>query len=157
VYQRHGRDLSSKMDISLAEALCGMKRTLKTLDGRHIIIATKPGEVVKHGDIKMVDGEGFPTHRDPFNKGRLILVFNVVFPDTLTEANAKKMAALLPKVTREEPPAGAEEVKLAVFDGKGKWGGEEEESSPMDHDGDADHGQQNGGFHHQRGAQCAQQ
>jgi DnaJ-class molecular chaperone len=145
------------MDVTLSEALCGLKKVLKTLDDRHIVIATKPGEVIKHGDIKMVMGEGFPTHRDPFNKGRLIVVFNVVFPESLTESNAKKLSALLPKVTRDEVPSGAEEVKMLVFDGQGQWGGGEdaEESSPMDHDG-AETGHQNG-FHQARSAQCAQQ
>ena len=66
-----------RMDVSLSESLCGFKRVLKTLDKRDIIIQTKPGEVIKHGAIKMVPEEGFPTHRDPFNKGRLIIVFNV--------------------------------------------------------------------------------
>ena len=77
LYQRHGRDLSMRMDITLSESLCGLKRVLKTLDKRDIIISTKPGEVIKHGAIKMVQDEGFPTHKDPFNKGRLIIVFNV--------------------------------------------------------------------------------
>ena len=61
----------------MSESLCGFKRVLKTLDKRDIIIQTKPGEVIKHGAIKMVPEEGFPTHKDPFNKGRLIIVFNV--------------------------------------------------------------------------------
>ena len=145
------------MDVTLSEALCGMRKVLKTLDNRHVVISTKPGEVVKHGDIKMVEGEGFPTHRDPFNKGRLIVVFNVVFPDSLTESNAKKISTFLPKVVRDEVPSGAEEVKMEVFDGKGTWGGDEaEDSSPMDHDADDHHEHQNGGFHRQS-AQCAQQ
>jgi DnaJ family protein A protein 1 len=157
VYQRHGKDLATKMDITLAEALCGMKKVLKTLDDRRIVISTKPGEVVKHGDIKMVEGEGFPTHRDPFNKGRLIVIFNVVFPDSLTEANAKKLAAFLPKVVRDEVPSGAEDVKMEVFDGQGKWGGDDAaDDSPMDHDGQ-ENGHHNGFPQGARGAQCAQQ
>ena len=159
LYQRHGKDLSTKMDVSLTEALCGMKKVLKTLDNRNIVVSTKPGEVIKYGDIKMVEGEGFPTHRDPFNKGRLIVVFNVVFPDSLTESNAKKIVSFLPKVVRDEVPAGAVEVKMLVFDGQGNWGGDDaEEPDPMDLDGDHDangHHFHNGGG--ARSAQCAQQ
>ena len=153
VYQRHGKDLATKIDITLAEALCGMRKVLKTLDDRRIVITTKAGEVVKHGDIKMVEGEGFPTHRDPFNKGRLIIIFNVVFPDSLTEANAKKLSAFLPKVNRDEVPSGAEEVKMQVFDGQGQWGGDDAGDDSMDHDGH-ENGHHNGGA---RAAQCAQQ
>ncbi len=29
LYQRHGNDLSTKMDIDIQEALCGINRTLK--------------------------------------------------------------------------------------------------------------------------------
>jgi DnaJ-class molecular chaperone len=157
VYQRHGKDLTTKMDVTLSEALCGMRKVLTTLDNRHVVLSTKPGEVIKHGDIKMVEGEGFPTHRDPFNKGRLIVVFNVVFPDSLTESNAKKISTFLPKVVRDEVPSGADEVKMAVFDGKGTWGGDDSDdtSATMEDDADERHSQ-NGGFR-QQGAQCTQQ
>ena len=73
MFQRHGTDLTMKMDIDVSEALCGVKRVIKTLDNRNIVISTNPGEVIKQADIKMVAGEGMPTHRDPFNKGKLII------------------------------------------------------------------------------------
>ncbi len=44
------------------------------------MLGASSGEVVKHGAMKMVPEEGFPTFRDRFNKGRLIIVFNVEFP-----------------------------------------------------------------------------
>ena len=28
-FQRHGRDLSTKMDVDIAEALCGVRRTIR--------------------------------------------------------------------------------------------------------------------------------
>ena len=70
------------------------------LDNRNVIVSTKPGEVIKHGATKMIENEGFPTHRDPFNKGRLIIIFNVEFPESLTESNAKKIQAALPKINK---------------------------------------------------------
>ena len=74
--------------------------------------------MVKQADIKMVPGEGMPVHRDPFNKGRLILIFNITYPDTLDPAVAKKLLALLPKVQRPAVPKEAEEVHLQQFDGE---------------------------------------
>ena len=39
-----------------------------------------PGDVVKHESIKCIIGEGMPIYRDPFEKGRLIIQFQVKFP-----------------------------------------------------------------------------
>lgn len=124
LFQRHGRDLTMKLDIDVSEALCGMRRAVRTLDGRDIAITTRPGEVTKQADIKMIQGEGMPTHKDPFNKGKLIVLFNITYPEKLDPAVAKKLAALLPNPKVPAVPAGAEEVHLDVFDGQATWGGE---------------------------------
>merc|ERR1719153_2200404 len=78
LYKRNGMDLVMKMEISLREALCGMKKVIQTLDDRSLVIQTIPGEVIKTGDFKAVQGEGMPQHRNPFEKGRLIISFEVV-------------------------------------------------------------------------------
>ena len=96
-FQRHGCDLSMKMDLSLAEALCGFRAPIETLDKRTIVVSTAPGEVITHGAMKTVAEEGFPKHKDPFNKGRLIIVFNVQFPPALSAEAAKKLRQALPK------------------------------------------------------------
>jgi len=156
LYQRHGRDLSMRMDITLSESLCGLKRVLKTLDKRDIIISTKPGEVIKHGAIKMVQDEGFPTHKDPFNKGRLIIVFNVQFPEKLNADAAKKIASALPKTPKPESPKASEDVKMEEFDGQGTWGGESANGAADEEDSDDENGQC-GGPRFAGQQQCAQQ
>merc|ERR1712054_289670 len=45
VFRRHGADLYIKKDISLVEALCGFQMELTKLDGRTLVIKTKPGDV----------------------------------------------------------------------------------------------------------------
>merc|ERR1711988_267911 len=45
VYKRHGADLYIKKKISLVEALCGFSMQLTKLDGRTLVIKTKPGQV----------------------------------------------------------------------------------------------------------------
>merc|ERR1712214_38913 len=82
-FKRSGQDLIMKMDISLTEALTGMKKTIKTLDDRTLVIQTVRGEVIKTGDVKQIQGEGMPQYRNPFEKGRMILQFNVVFPPSI--------------------------------------------------------------------------
>lgn len=153
LFQRHGKDLAMRMDLELSEALCGLKRVVKTLDDRHIVVSTKPGQVIKHSSTKMIESEGFPTHRDPFNKGRLIIVFNVDFPDSLTAANADKIRSALPKVSKATVPPASEDVKLLDFDGQGEWRGgiEEENGNEPDEDDPQSH------FHGGPQAQCAQQ
>jgi len=160
--QRHGNDISTRMDLTLSESLCGFTRVFKTLDNRNVIISTKPGEIIKHASTKQIENEGFPTHRDPFNKGRLIIIFNVEFPDSLTEANAKKIQAALPKVNKPTIPNPHEEVKLKDFDGQGQWkGGIEEENGNGNDEDDTYHRRgyhsNDQEFHGGPQAQCAQQ
>lgn len=44
MFQRRGQDLIMKMNIQLAEALCGFKKTIETLDERVLIITSRPGK-----------------------------------------------------------------------------------------------------------------
>ncbi|XP_024137919.1 dnaJ homolog subfamily A member 4 [Oryzias melastigma] len=81
VFQRQDNDLIMKMNLKLVEALCGFKKTIQTLDNRTLIISTQPGEVIKHDDIKSIQNEGLPLYRDPYEKGQLIVQFQVEFPD----------------------------------------------------------------------------
>lgn len=46
LFQRQGDDLVMKMDIKLAEALCGFRKTVRTLDNRSLIISTMPGTAI---------------------------------------------------------------------------------------------------------------
>ena len=43
VFKRNKIDLIVDMAINLGEALCGMQRTIKTLDDRVLVISTLPG------------------------------------------------------------------------------------------------------------------
>merc|ERR1719189_3261145 len=113
VFKRNGNDLILKMEISLTDALCGFKKTVRTLDDRTLIIQTVRGEVIKSGDLKMVRGEGMPQYRNPFEKGRLIIQFNVVFPPSLEPSVAEKLASILPPA---DEPILPDEVDLNDFD-----------------------------------------
>ena len=42
-YKRNGTDLIMKFNINITEALCGFKKTIKTLDDRTLIVQTIPG------------------------------------------------------------------------------------------------------------------
>lgn len=50
-FKRKGDDLFVEHSLSLTEALCGFQFVLTHLDGRQLLIKSKPGEVVKPGKI----------------------------------------------------------------------------------------------------------
>lgn len=43
VFKRRKADLIMEMEIDLVESLCGMQRTITTLDNRCLVISTIPG------------------------------------------------------------------------------------------------------------------
>ena len=45
VFKRSGTDLIMKFNINITEALCGFKKTVKTLDDRTLVIQTIPGKI----------------------------------------------------------------------------------------------------------------
>lgn len=117
-FRRRGHDLIMKMQLELVEALCGFQKTIKTLDGRTLVITNLPGDVVKNEEIKCVMGEGMPVYRDPFEKGRLIIQFEVVFPPTgsLSPEAITTLESVLPPRTEIIIPDDAEECQLQDFD-----------------------------------------
>jgi len=115
-FKRNGQDLIMKMDVSLTEALTGLRKAIKTLDERTLVIQTVRGEVIKTGDLKMVRGEGMPQYRNPFEKGRLIIQFNVIFPPALEPSVAEALAAILPPAVEPILPDDVDEVDLNDFD-----------------------------------------
>jgi hypothetical protein len=81
VFKRDDRNLYLEKEISLFEALCGFTFTLKHLDGRTLLVKSANGQVVKPGDLREIPEEGMPTWKQPFDKGSLVIKFNVKFPD----------------------------------------------------------------------------
>ena len=79
-FTRKGDDLFIEKEITLVEALCGMKMTVDHLDGRQLVVSTQEGETIKPGSFKAVVDEGMPKHGMPFQKGRLFIHFTVKFP-----------------------------------------------------------------------------
>jgi DnaJ homolog subfamily A member 1 len=117
-FKRDKTDLHVKMQITLTEALCGFQKVIKTLDNRQLVIGALAGEVIKPGDIKCILNEGMPVYRNPLEKGRLVLHFDVKFPDKneLRPENLSKLEKLLPPRTKVQVPMNAEECVLIEYD-----------------------------------------
>ncbi|XP_076896706.1 dnaJ protein homolog 2-like isoform X1 [Bidens hawaiensis] len=97
-FKRKQDDLYVEHNISLTEALCGIRFVLTHLDGRQLLIKTNPGKVIKPDQYKAINDEGMPQWQRPFMKGKLVIHFNVAFPDTgfLTPEKCKNLATILP-------------------------------------------------------------
>ncbi|KAF3854836.1 hypothetical protein F7725_022891 [Dissostichus mawsoni] len=118
LFQRKDEDLIMKMDIKLAEALCGFKKTIQTLDDRTLVISALPGEVIKHNDIRCVQNEGMPIYKEPYEKGQLIIKFQVAFPEKgwLPEHLMFQLERLLPPREDVMITDDMEEVELSEPD-----------------------------------------
>lgn len=119
-------DLLTTLELNLTEALCGFTRAIKTLDNRTLILKTHPGEVIKHGSFKSIPSEGMPIHRNPFDKGNLLVQIAVQFPDEIKPEIAEQLEKLLPpKPTIDFPLTGenVEDATMLDFDPRSDRGG----------------------------------
>lgn len=99
VFKRKGADLLITKTLSLKEALTGFCWTITHLDGRQVVIQSKPGEVIQAESaggkpyVKVVPNEGMPSQGNPFVKGGLFVLFTVEFPQP-GELSESAVAAL---------------------------------------------------------------
>lgn len=132
-FQRKGADLLIVKTLSLNQALTGFQWKLVHLDGRELIIKSRPGEVIKPESgrakpfVKVLKDEGMPSFGNPFVKGDLYVLFRITFPNTgdLSEDVIKILRNVLPEPALEIDDAeDVEEVYLDQADRKnyGKGG-----------------------------------
>lgn len=137
-------DLLTTLELNLTEALCGFTRSIKTLDDRTLVLRTHPGEVIKHGSFKSIPSEGMPIHRNPFDKGNLVVQITIQFPDELDPTVAAQLEKLLPPKPQIDfalTGENVEDVTLLDFDprsdrsGRGRGGGRSEAYQEDDDEG----------------------
>jgi len=118
VYKRNGSDLAIEMNIKLVESLCGFEKIITTLDNRTLIVQSFIGDIIKPRDVKCIMGEGMPLLRDPFSKGKLIVQFNVEFPEKgdIPSGTLQQIETLLPPREPIEKKPEMEEVMLSDYD-----------------------------------------
>mmetsp|Transcript_7276 Transcript_7276/g.17783 ORF Transcript_7276/g.17783 Transcript_7276/m.17783 type:complete len:420 (-) Transcript_7276:292-1551(-) len=113
VFKRKGADLLVSKTLSLNEALCGFEWKIQHLDGRNLIVRSRPGEVIqpetsdRRPFVKIIPNEGMPSHGNPFVKGNLYVLFTVEFPSdgSLDESVVAALKKLLPKPSDETSTA----------------------------------------------------
>jgi DnaJ homolog subfamily A member 2 len=133
---------------------------LTHLDGRKIVIKTRPGQIIECETtddetgrtlpyITCVKDEGMPSYGNPFVRGNLYIAFHVQFPKKLDEDTIKQLRQILPQadVEQEYDPQEVEEHFMDFADLRhfGKGGAVTETN---EYDSDEDGGAQ--------GVQCQQ-
>ncbi|KAM9814407.1 dnaJ homolog subfamily A member 4 [Syngnathus typhle] len=118
LFKRSDDKLTMTMSIKLVEALCGFKKAINTLDDRTLVITSQPGEVIKNNDTKVIQSEGMPVYRSPYEKGQLFIQFQVEFPEKhwLPEHLMFQLERLLPPREDVLITDDTEEVELCEVD-----------------------------------------
>ena len=76
----------------LREALVGGEVRLKHLDDRALKVAFKGP--IRPGHQQIVSGEGMPVAKTPGKRGDLIVEFDVVWPEEISEEAREKLSSI---------------------------------------------------------------
>lgn len=87
------RDILIRMDITLAESLCGFSKTFTHLDGRKLTIVEN--SITNPHAKKVVRYEGLPCKNNTMLKGNLLIMFNIQYPKTLSDEQRKAITLIL--------------------------------------------------------------
>jgi len=101
-FKRIGNDLFMDHTITLLDALGGTSLAVRHLDERTLLIKSAEGDIIKPGEIRTIEREGMPQHKQPFNRGSLYIKFTIVFPTHLPKPAIKTLESVLPP--RNPPP-----------------------------------------------------
>jgi DnaJ family protein B protein 4 len=94
-YKREGDDLVYTANITLSQALVGVKITLPTLDGRNLEVQVT--DVISPNYVHRIRGEGMPSKNR--GKGDLRIKFNIRFPASLNTEQKTNVKEALRNVT----------------------------------------------------------
>ena len=93
LYTREGNDLKHVVEIELKEALTGWKRTVTTIDGKQLTVAsagpTQPTFEERY------PGLGMPKSKSPTQRGDFLIGVRIKFPASLTAEQKKKLKEIL--------------------------------------------------------------
>jgi len=150
LFRRNGNDLIIDYKLTLVEALAGFSFAIKHLDDRELLVKSEKGDIINPDDGRVLEGEGMPQYKRPFDKGNLYIHFTVEFPKPgfFNDKQFKQLEDLLPPrraLPKETPEMEQVELKR-ITENQQRKPGQRNESY------DEDDGPQGN-----RGVQCAQQ
>jgi len=86
IFTRDGANLKYTYKIPLRESLCGTRIYIPTLEGTKVAIDCL-GDIIKPNSTKRLQGYGLPYSKEPHRRGDIIVNFEVLFPDKLTQSS----------------------------------------------------------------------
>jgi len=86
IFTRDGANLKYTYKIPLRESLCGTVLQIPTLEGTKVGINCT-GEIVKPNMTKRLQGYGLPFPKEPSKRGDIIVSFEVMFPEKLSQSS----------------------------------------------------------------------
>ncbi|KAF9264925.1 hypothetical protein L218DRAFT_958090 [Marasmius fiardii PR-910] len=131
-FKRQENDLVAEQEIDLLTALGGGEFSIRHLDDRVLVVKLDPGEVIKHGDLKVIPAQGMPSqrHHEP---GDMFVKLSVLFPDSIPLESIPFLERALPPRKPMEQHDGnvlVEEVHLVDVDNTRR----DMRDDPMDED-----------------------
>ena len=90
--KREGLNLKLKKEITLKQSLTGFKFDIKHINGKTYTINNEGGNIIPSNYVKEIGNLGM-TRED--TTGNLIIEFNVLFPDKLTDEQIEKLKEIL--------------------------------------------------------------
>ena len=76
------------------QALTGCQLEIATLSGKRVPLTIR--DIIKPNASRRISGEGLPNPKNPSLKGDLIVEFDIVFPDHLTDHAKQNIGRWLP-------------------------------------------------------------
>ncbi|KAG8904324.1 Type I HSP40 co-chaperone [Tulasnella sp. 403] len=137
-FRREGNDLWHETEIDLLTALGGGSFSILHLDDRALIVNLLPGEVIKHGALKVVRGQGMPSYRH-HEPGDLYVRINVAFPQHIEPSVVPLLEKALPPrraLPHFDKKVHLEEVELSELDARQQKAAEKGRGEDMDEDDD---------------------
>lgn len=89
--ERINDDIVIYQDISLSSSLVGLEMNINIFDD-DLSIYTE--NIIKQGDVYYIDYLGMPI-KDTDNRGRLYIVFNIIYPEYISYENKNKIKKIL--------------------------------------------------------------
>jgi hypothetical protein len=101
------------MTIGLDEALEGVTRTIRHLNGKSLTLSSPPDRVIQSGDVHVLKGHGMPKNAQGTDFGDLYLQYEVKLPRTnaalnrLTREERHELSRLIRKLEGRTLPASS--------------------------------------------------
>jgi DnaJ-class molecular chaperone len=91
-FSRCGLDLILEKTITLKDALCGFSFEIKYINGKSYTLNNNSGNIIPNGFKKIIPNMGLERGE---HKGGMVIIFNVKFPENLTEDQMSKLRDIL--------------------------------------------------------------